>query len=73
MTNFMNKFYHYYCFGSIGSTLDNLVTAVREKNLTIKEATKILTKGLKEDYYYNYNVTQIQNTVNKFNEEVANG
>lgn len=31
MTNFMNKFYHYYCFGSIGSTLDNLVTAVREK------------------------------------------
>lgn len=73
MTNFLNKFYHYYCFGSIGATMDNLVVAVREEKLTIKEAIRILTKGLKEDIHYGYNATQIQNTVNKFNEEVANG
>ena len=73
MTNFLNAFNYYYCFGSLGTTLEGMYQAVKRGKLKQSVAVRILRYGLAKDIHYGYNNAQINEVVSNFKEELNDG
>ena len=73
MTNFLNAFDYYYCFGSLGTTLEDMCQAVKHGKLKKSVAIRIRRYGLARDIHYGYNNAQINEVVSDFKEELNNG
>ena len=73
ITNFLNAFYYYYYFGSLGATLEGMRQAVKHGKLKKSVAIRILRYGLNKDIHYGYNNAQINEVVSNFKEELNNG
>ena len=73
MTNFLNAFYYYYYFGSLGATLEGMHQAVKHGKLKESVAIRILRYGLARDIHYGYNNAKISEVVSNFKKELNDG
>lgn len=71
MTNFWYAFYHYYYFGSLGTTLEKMSRAVNSGELKDTVAAHILRCGLNNDIHYGYNAGEVNEIVSNFKKELA--
>ena len=73
MTNFLNAFYYYYYFGSLGTTLESMYQSVKHGKLKKSVAIRILKYCLARDLHYGYNNAQINEVVSNFKKELNDG